>query len=202
MSALDALQIEEYRDELLASCKKLPQAVTPAFRPGPEKYITFHYAGVPYGDRRESVERARVISEAREHMRRDWGDGIRQIYADRLMYDFVVLSSGTILRTGGGHELWHCRNVTGNRWSWSVHVLLGSPQDLTPVQRERLFALFDALRADGALARDRVVGHCEWPVTPRTGAPVPLPTYQPRPGQSACPGRVLHGHLAAYRSLR
>lgn len=194
------LQIDEFRDELAARCRKRSDATTTPVRDGLPTWITFHYSGVVYGDRRESLERARVVAEAQEHLRRNWGTMGRPVYADRYMYDFVVLSSGAILRTGGGHELWHCRNVIGNGRSWSVHVLLGTYQDLTAPQRERLYQLFDALRAECNIPRERVVGHCEWPLV--RGVARPSAVYAPQPGQSSCPGRTLHAHLAAYRAMK
>lgn len=200
---LASLAIEEYRDELAAACarQRRPDCTVLPLRDGPPQYVTLHYSGVVSGDRRESIERTRVIAEAREHLTRNWGSVARPVYGDRYMYDFCVLSSGAILRTGGAHELWHCGNALGNARSWSVHVLLGPHQDLTDAQRQRLVLLFDALRAESGIARERVVAHCEWP-RHSSRIPVPLPTYQPQPGQSSCPGRLLHGHLAAYRSIR
>jgi hypothetical protein len=210
---LSGLQIDEFRDVLAEATKQQRRrdATTPPLRDGLPRYATLHYSGVPagtYADRRESLERARVIAEARHHLTKNWGTLARPIYADRYMYDFCVLASGTILRTGADHELWHCRNTYGNAVSWSVHVLCDEGQDLTGPQRVSLFALFDALRHESGFGRDAVVGHCEWPrytgeAEPvRRALPVPLPTYRPQLGQSACPGKRLHAHLAAYRALR
>jgi hypothetical protein len=181
----------------LAAYPRQANARTLAERPT-EQYITLHYSGVVYADRSRAAELAHIRSEAREHLRRDWGNG-KGVYGDGYMYDLVVLSDGGIVRTRGRRQqLWHCGNETGNERSWSVHVLLGKGQDLTAPQRASLFRLFDALRAEGGLGRAAVVGHNEWPRG--DGRPQPSPSYRTLFGQSECPGRLIHAHLADYRA--
>lgn len=165
----------------------------------PETAITLHYSGVVYKDRSRAAELAHIRSETREHLSRNWGDAKNPAYGDGLMYDLVVLSDGGIVKTRAKRQqLWHCGNKIGNRESWSLHVLLGPGQDLTPPQRASLFALSDALRDLSAIPRDRVVGHNEWPRS--DGQCVPETTYHVHPPQSECPGPLIHAHLVAYRA--
>jgi hypothetical protein len=164
-----------------------------------ETYITFHYSGVMYADRSHGAEIARIIDETQYQLNHNYGLNGATAYPDGLLYDFVVLSDGTIVRTRGKRvQLWHCGNATGNRQSWSVHVMLGPNQDLLSPQRVSTVALFDALRADGNIPRENVVGHCEWPHG--DGPPDRTPTYRLLPGQSACPGAHLFPAVAAYRA--
>lgn len=173
------------------------------------EWITFHYSAVVYQDRRPAAERARVLDEARHHLAKNWAKAARPgepppppVYADCYMYDWVVLSDGVCVRTRDvrdPRQLYHCGNSLGNTASLSVHVMLGGQQDLTQPQRQALFALFDQLRAEHHIPRERVVAHCEWPKAAR--AAVPMPTYRQQIGQSACPGPVLFRHVAAYREL-
>jgi hypothetical protein len=168
---------------------------------GRETSISLHYSGVVYLDRSRGAELRRILSEAEHHLKKNWGPrGRPVIYGDGLMYDLVVLSDGAIVRTRRDRrQLWHVGNADGNRESWSVHVLLGPGQDLTPAQRASLFRLFDAIRADGQIARRNVFGHNEWPRG--DGAPIPDTSYRLLAGQSECPGPLLHKHLVAYRAL-
>ena len=197
MSALAQLDILD----LSAAIAALPRR--PGAQPIPPRtrhdWITFHYSAVAYADRSTAAERARVLDEARYHLQKNWGKaGQPPIYGDRFMYDLVVLSDGTVVRTGDPRQLWHCGNAIGNETSWSVHVMLGGQQDLTQPQRLALYQVFDALRADHSIAREHVVAHCEWPKARRPA--VPFPTYRQQIGQSACPGPVLFRHVAAYRA--
>lgn len=170
----------------------------------PERYITLHYSGVPagrYADRSEAAELRRILAEAREHLNRDWDAGAGKVYADGYMYDLVVLSNGKVVRTRRRRQqLWHAGNGIANEQSWSVHVLCDNGQDLTPKQRASLFRLFDVLRAMTNIARADVVGHNEWPRT--QGRPQPSASFRTLFGQSMCPGRLIHKHLAAYRAIR
>ena len=199
MSAVDRLDILD----LTAQIDRIPRV------PGhqtleareDEEQITFHYSAVIYADRSEAAERRRVLDEARFQIRKNWAKpGRPPIYGDGLMYDFVVLSGGLIVRARRRRQrLWHCNNTIGNNGSWSVHVMLGPNQNLTDPQRVSTFALFDALRADGNIPRQGVVSHCEWPVD--KGLPVRSERYRLLAGQSACPGPLLHAQVVAYRSL-
>lgn len=202
MSALDQLFMLDLRDELAAVARRFarPNAVDLAPRTS-EQYITFHYSAVAYADRSRAAEIEHIKAEMRFHVEKDWGRPGLPAFAKRYMYDFVVLSDGGLVRTDGQRlQRWHCGNRTGNRASWSVHVLLGGAQDLTESQRASLFALFAALRIDSQIPRAHVISHCEWPVG--DGQPLTSPTYQRQPGQSSCPGPVLHKHIAAYRAVQ
>ena len=170
---------------------------------GPELSITFHFSDVIYARREREVEQPRILDEARYQIAKNWNDDAKgpPIYGDGLMYDFVVLSDGTIVRTRGRRQrLWHCRNAVGNASSWATHVMLGRGQDLTTAQRTSVFALWDALRADGNIPRENVFSHCEWPVGKGAGGAVRSATYRPQPGQSLCPGAQLHADVVAYRA--
>jgi N-acetylmuramoyl-L-alanine amidase-like protein len=199
MSHLDQLDILD----LTTAIDRIPrmpghQVLTPRSH---EQWITCHYSAVIYRDRSKAAELQRILDEAGYQIRKNWAKrGRPPIYGDGLMYDFVVLSEdGTIVRTRKRRQdLWHCNNATGNTSSWSIHWMLGPGQDLTAPQRESTFLLIDALRNDGAIQRNHVVAHCEWPLS--DGLPVRLSTYQVRPGQSLCPGPVLFQHVAAYRA--
>ncbi|WP_081752618.1 N-acetylmuramoyl-L-alanine amidase [Kallotenue papyrolyticum] len=150
MSALDRLDILDLSGEIATlrrqrGCETLPPRTA-------EQFITFHYSGVVYQDRTRAAELARILDEARYHLAKNWGSTQRIVYADRMMYDFVVLTDGTIVNTQPNRaQLWHAGNAIANARSWSVHVMLGGTQDLTAAQRASLFQLFDALRADGAM---------------------------------------------------
>jgi hypothetical protein len=199
MSALDQLDILD----LTAAIDKIPRVPghqTIAQRTD-EDWITFHYSAVIYRDRSRTAELARILDEAGFQIGKNWAKkGQPPIYGDGLMYDFVILSDGTIVRTRRRRQkLWHVNNSTGNGSSWSNHWMLGPGQDLTPAQRASSFALADAQRADSGILRDHVVAHCEWPLT--KGDARPSPTYKVQRGQSVCPGPLLHAHVAAYRAL-
>lgn len=199
MSALDQLDILD----LTAEIERIP------LRPGHETllerefedHVTFHFSDVIYTDRSRAAELRRILDEARYQIGKNWGQpGQPPVYGDGLMYDFVVLSDGTIARTRRDRrQLWHCRNRAGNAHSWSVHVMLGRGQDVTPEQRRSIFLLFDALCADSHIPRARVVAHCEWPVL--TGQAVAGPAYHVQPGQSECPCPILWASVVApYRA--
>lgn len=199
MSALNSLNILD----LTAEIDRIPRVKghqTLAAR-GPEKKITYHYSAVFYADRSRDAELRRVLAEATYQIRKNWAKpGKPPIYGDGLMYDFVVLSDGLIVRTRRDRrQLWHCNNTIGNTTSWSVHAMLGPNQNLTDPQRASTFALFDALRVDSNIPRQNVVSHCEWPLT--KGQPIRSERYRLLPGQSACPGPLLHTQIVAYRSL-
>jgi hypothetical protein len=198
-SALDALTLLDLTDQIAAiPLVRGHQILAPRER---EQYLTFHYSAVIYTDRSRAAELARIISEARFQIEKNWETrpGRPPIYGDGLMYDFVVLSDGTIVRTRKrGVRLWHCNNTIGNNGSWSIHWMLGPGQDLTPAQRASSFALADALCADGDIPRHNVVAHCEWPL--EKGEPVRTDHYHLLPGQSTCPGATLFPHVVAYRA--
>lgn len=198
MSALDQLPILD----LTAQIDQIPRMrghQVLAAR-GHEAWSTFHYSAVVYFDRSRAAELRRILDEARYQIGKNWAKpGQPPIYGDGLMYDFVILTDGTIVRTRKRRQrLWHVNNLTGNDGSWSNHWMLGPGQDLSPEQRRSSFALADAQRADSGIPRDHVVAHCEWPLT--RGAARPSAVYKRQFGQSACPGPLLHQHVAAYRA--
>lgn len=197
MGALDQLYTKDLSFEI-AQLPRKPNAVRHPDRLSLD-YITFHYSGVLYSERSEGAEIARILSEAAEHLRRNWGDaGDPPVYGSTYMYDVVVLSSGGVVKCQQrAQQLWHAGNALANRTSASVHVLLGPGQDLTAPQRASLFRVFDAIRKDGDIPAKNVVGHCEWPRG--DGAPVPSRVYRLLPRQSECPNSLLHAHLVAYR---
>lgn len=167
---------------------------------GSEKWVTIHYSGVVYGDETDEQEMNRVLMEARWHLKKNWGKRGNPIYGDGLMYDYVVFKSGLIVQTRREQQkLWHCRNVTGNSESWSVHVMTGPGEPLTKEQKHALFTLIDELRERTQIPRDHVVGHCEWPAY--KGLPVVTKKYGVLPGQSECPGSKVMAAVFAYRKL-
>lgn len=165
-----------------------------------ERYITLHYSGVEYNDMTSEQEKARILMEARYQINKNWGsDSKNPIYGDGLMYDYVVLKSGEIIKTRRARQqLWHCGNNAGNKASWSVHVMYGGLQKLTKPQREALFDLFDQLRKQCDIPRENVFGHCEWPRG--VGSPVQTSSYKPLPGQSICPGPEIIKEVYRYRA--
>ncbi len=204
MRQLDQLDILDMTDQI-AQIPLMRGHETLAAREH-EQWITFHYSAVIYHDRSRAAELARVLSEARYQIGKNWGKpGRPPVYGDGLMYDFVILSDGQIVRTRKRRQqLWHVNNRTGNGQSWSLHWMLGPGQDLTPEQRRSSYALADALRADGGIPRDHVVAHCEWPLSSAgRAAPAarPAPVYTRQFGQSTCPGPLLFPYVAAYRVL-
>lgn len=173
-----------------------PNARTIPLRTAPERWATLHYSGVPgdrYVDRSRQAELQRILAEARYQLNTNYGAaGKAPAYPDGYLYDFVILSDGTAVRTRADRrQLWHCGNATGNALSWSIHVMLGVGQDMTGLQRSRLWRLLDTLGVP-------LVGHCEWPRG--DGPPVISSTYKVLPGQSECPGPVLHKRIVEYRS--
>lgn len=163
-----------------------------------EDSTTFHYSGVVHRkkyNRSRTSELALIVAEARDHLQRNWGKaGAPPVYADCYMYDFVVLSDGTLIRANAQpRHYWHTGNSMANATSWSVHVLLQPGEDLTISQHETLVALFDALALP-------VYGHCEWPRG--EGNAQPSTSFRRLFGQSICPGPLLHQHLVAYRARR
>jgi hypothetical protein len=166
---------------------------------GAEKYITIHYSGVVYNDLTEATELNRIKFETQYHLDRNWGKKGSYIYGDGLMYDYVVLKSGTIVQTRGKRQqLWHCRNAIGNSESWSLHVMLGPGEPMTGEQEYGLFTLVNELRARTNIPKENVVGHCEWPA--HTGVPIISETYRLLPGQSECPGKEIMGAIYRYRN--
>jgi hypothetical protein len=167
---------------------------------GTEKYITIHYSGVDYNDVTQEQEKARIIAEAKYQLNKNWGTAKEPLYGDGLMYDYVVLKSGEVVRTRRERLcLWHCGNVVGNALSWSVHVMLGPKQDMTELQKKGLYDLVDDLRSNSGIPRNNVVGHCEWPRI--RGEPILSDDYVLLPGQSVCPGPKVMRAIHAYRAL-
>lgn len=200
-SAIEQLDILDLSAQIAALPRRRGAQRLP-LRDDPEDAITLHYSGVVYADRSRAAETARVISEAKHHLTKNWAKaGQPPIYADRMMYEFVVLSDGQIVRTNRERvQLWHAGNEIANARSWSIHWMLGTEQALTAPQRASTVALLDALRADGDIARANLFGHNEWPRT--SGAPVRMASYRLLPSQSECPGRLLHQFVVDYRAGR
>lgn len=197
MNALAALPILDFAPRIAALPRKPAAQRQPAR--GLERFITWHYSGVVYTDRSREREERRILDEAAYHLRKNWAKpGQPAIYGSRYQYDFVVLADGTIVRCQPDRAvLWHCGNKIGNEHSWALHVMTGPGQALTPPQRQALFVLCDALRADAELPRAAVVGHCEWPRG--TGEPRQSDVYWQQRGQSECPGATVFADLVAYR---
>lgn len=182
----------------IARIPRMPRHQTQPPRP-PEQYITFHYSAVVYSNRSQDAELARVIDEAKFHIQKNWGSAAQPIYGDGYQYDCVILSSGAVVRTRDCRvQLWHAGNATANACSWSVHVMLGKAQAMTPLQAASVARVFDALRADSDIPRQNVIAHCEWPRV--NGLPVRSTTYRLLPGQSECPGATLFPFLVDYRA--
>jgi hypothetical protein len=163
------------------------------------RYLTLHYSGVVYADRSHAAELNRILNEARYQLHHDYSGNGSGSYPDGLLYDCVILSDGTCVRTRARpQQLWHCGNATGNAQSYSLHLMLGPGQDATPAQWQRVLRVIDEVRAAHAFPARHIVGHCEWPR--RAGAPQPSAIYRVLPDQSECPGRVLHARLAQARA--
>lgn len=200
MTTLATLPILNFAPAI-AALPRRPGAQVQPMR-GIETYITLHYSGVVYADRSRAREERRILDEARYQLNKNWARPRQApVYGSRYQYDYVVLSDGAIVRCQPDRAvLWHCGNATGNNESWAVHVMTGPSQPLTAPQRAALYALFDALRADGDIPRDRVVGHCEWPRI--HGVPRPSDVYWQQPGQGPCPGVTVFADLLSYRKAQ
>lgn len=199
MPRLADLAILDYTPEI-ARIPLRRDHVTLPLRAADEAFVTFHYSAVVYADRSRAAELGHILDEARYQVNHDYSSNGSGAYPDGYLYDFSVLSDGLIVRTRKDRrQLWHAGNIEAAKKSWSVHVLLGSGQNLTGPQRASLFALFDALRAETNIPRQNVVAHCEWPRT--RGLPIRSDHYRLLPRQSACPGPTLFPHVVAYRNL-
>lgn len=189
MAVLDQLGIRDLRPRLSVVASPLRRK-----RSGPITTATLHYNGPPL-----SVA-GNAAAELDFVVRVDVPEHQRRIGMDSLAYTFVVPSDGTIWQTRA-LDLYaaHCGNAEGNEHSLGVHLPIGTGQRPTAAQWDATVRLFDALRADYGFGRNGVVGHCEWPRGSWAPAVV-SPTYKLQPGQSACPGVVLHRLLAAYRA--
>jgi hypothetical protein len=200
-SALEQLNILDLSAPIAALPRKRGAEHLP-LRTEDEDSITLHYSGVVYADRSEAAELARIIDEAAYHLGKNWAKaGQPPIYADRMMYELVVLTGGRIVRTNRERvQLWHAGNKTANARSYSIHWMLGKGQALSAAQRASTIALLDALRADGDIPRSDVFGHNEWPRT--RGVPQRMTTYRLLAGQSECPGSLLHKFIVDYRAGR
>lgn len=192
------MKIIDYTAELEALPKHDGWQTLPARKD--EQYITFHYSGVVNKPAIDAIELTRIKAETQFHLNKNWGSTAKPAYGDGLMYDYVILTSGTVVQTRARRQqLWHCGNSLGNSSSWSVHVMLGRNQDLTEAQRTATFELFDMLRSKTDIPRKNVFGHCEWPRI--KGAPIPSTSYTLLPSQSECPGPVLIQHIYSYRKM-
>lgn len=164
-----------------------------------ENWITFHFSAVVHKPANRNTELKRMLGEAKYHKDKNWGTAQRPAYANNYMYDYVVLSDGLVVKTyKKRRRLWHCGNTTGNNESWSVHVMLGENQHMTDAQKTSLFELFDKLREESGIPKERVVGHCEWPQN--SGDAVVSNTFRVQPGQSSCPGNILFNNILEYRT--
>lgn len=193
-----SLSILDLRADL-ARLPRQPGAVR-LDRPLRPASLTFHFSDVIARDRSPAAERRRLTAEAQYQLRKDWNTvpGAPPIFGSRYMYHYVVFTDGQVGVCNDLVQLWHCGNAIGNASSISTHVMLGRGQKLSTVQREALYALWDMLRAEHAIPRHAVYGHCEWPR--HTGPARPSPIFAPLPLQSTCPERTLHRDLAAYRA--
>lgn len=162
-----------------------------------ERYVTLHYSGINYTPTDHAGELQRILAEARYQLDHDYGD---KSYPDGLLYDVVILSDGTRVKTRAKPvQLWHCGNQIGNRLSWAIHVMLGPSQEPTTLQWQATVNVIEQLCVAGNIPRPNVVGHCEWPRV--TGLPQPTNVYKLLPSQSECPGKFLHARLAAWRAI-
>lgn len=189
MAVLDQLGVRDLRPRLRVVASPLRRG-----RVGPVTSATLHYNGPPLSVAGNAAAELDFVVQVdvTEHQRR--------IGMDSLAYAFVVPSDGTIWQTRA-LELYaaHCGNAEGNEHSIGVHLPIGTGQQPTPAQWEATTRLFDALRADYGFGRDKVVAHCEWPRGSWAPAVVSS-SYRLQPGQSACPGPVLHRLLVQHRA--
>jgi hypothetical protein len=164
-----------------------------------EQFVTLHYSGVNYPQTTRAGELQRILDEASYQLNHDYGQPGAPAYPDGLLYDVVILSDGTRVRTRAAPvQLWHCGNATGNRLSYAIHLMLGPKQDATAAQWAAATNVIEQWRLMSSIPRADVLGHNEWPR--HDGAPRPNATYTLLPEQSECPGRLLHARLVAYRA--
>lgn len=187
----------DYSDDIARLEKHRGYTVLPPRRE--TNYLTLHYSGVGNTDRSHTAELNRILNEARYQLHHDYSGNGSGAYPDGLLYDCVILSDGTCVRTRAHpQQLWHVGNTLGNAESFSLHLMLGPGQDATPTQWQRVLRVMDEVRDHYTFPVAHIVGHCEWPR--RKGAPRPSTSYQLLPEQSECPGRVLHARLAYSRA--
>lgn len=187
----------DYSDEIAALPKHSGYSTLPA-RSG-EQYITLHYSGVDYAATSHDGELQRILDEANYQLQHNYGSSSDPAYPDGLLYDVVILSDGTrVLTRAKRQQLWHVGNATGNRLSWSIHLMLGPKQDATPGQWTGAVNIIEQLCALYSIPRMNVVGHNEWPRN--DGKPIPSDTYCTLPSQSECPGKLLHSRLVQWRA--
>lgn len=183
----------DYSDEIGRLPKHDPYTTIPA-RSG-EQYVTLHYSGVDYPPTNQAGELDRILDEASYQLHHSYSGA----YPDGLLYDVVILSDGTRVRTRAKpQQLWHCGNALGNTKSWSVHLMLGPKTDATAAQWAGCLKVIEQLCAEQHIPRLNVVGHNEWPR--HDGKPQPSATYKLLPEQSECPGKLLHKRLADWRA--
>lgn len=188
----------DYSDDIAVLPKHAGYTVLPA-RAG-EQYVTIHYSGVDYLQTDRNGELRRILDESRYQLGHNYGTATAPAYPDGLLYDVVILSDGTRVRTRANpQQLWHCGNAIGNRVSWAVHLMLGPKQDATAAQWAAAVNVIEQMCFMCNISRSNVVGHNEWPR--HDGAPVPSATYKLLPEQSECPGKFLHQRLADWRAL-
>ena len=186
----------DYSDEIAALPKHAGYTNLPLR--SAERWVTLHYSGVNYPPANHEGELARILSEARYQMGHNYGSVREPAYVDGLLYDVVILSDGTRVKTRRARQqLWHCGNKEGNARSWAVHLMLGPLQDATPIQWSSTLNIFEQLSQLYGIPKSRIVGHNEWPRS--DGLPQPSPIYKTLPRQSECPGRILHQRLAQWR---
>jgi N-acetylmuramoyl-L-alanine amidase-like protein len=178
---------------------KLPHRDPPLPSLDGVEWITLHYSGVDYPDRSHAGELRTLSNEAQYHIDKNWAaPGQPPAHGDGLMYSVVVFGDGTVVWARDFIQRWHAGNIISQRKSLAVHLMLGPKQTPTDIQWQRTCEVFAALQADYHLPRSHVVGHCEWPR--HDGLARPRPDYVLLPGQSECPGRIIHGLLAEWRS--
>lgn len=187
----------DYSDEIAALPKHEGCTVLP-LRSG-EQFVTLHYSGVNYPQTDRAGELNRILAEARYQMGHNYGSAKDPAFPDGLLYDVVILSDGTRVKTRAARQqLWHAGNVLANAKSWAVHLMLGPAQDATDLQWAATVNIFEQLSQLYGIPHSRFVGHNEWPRS--GGFPQPSDTYRVLPAQSQCPGPKLHRRLAAWRA--
>lgn len=187
----------DYSDEIANLPKHQGYSVLPA-RTG-EKYVTLHYSGVDYPPTNQAGELQRILDEASYQLHHNYGSSSDPAYPDGLLYDAVVLSDGTRVKTRAARQqLWHCGNSEGNRYSWAIHVMTGPKTDVTQPQWAGVVNVIEQLCQAYSIPRTSVIGHNEWPRS--SGYPKPNPDYVLLPSQSECPGKLLHQRLAGWRA--
>ncbi|NJL57760.1 N-acetylmuramoyl-L-alanine amidase [bacterium] len=114
-----------------------------------------------------------------------WANG-QAIYGNGIMYHYVVLPDGRIVRTRemerNMHDVrWHCGNVEGNECGIAVHIPIGGTQEPSIPQTRSMYALMSHLAVSYNIPADRATGHKQW-------------------SQNTCPGEPLMHRLEAWKA--